>query len=118
MPLKYNVYNDSTHIYTKWLSEARGKGISLKAFPISIMFNYKIWLFHQTLKSLNIGGRGGGANFSLAVNLSEPPPPPLNHWHIITYLTLKTDSIAQLRIELKSILLKIPSNRIKGTYIK
>ena len=33
-------------------------------------------------------------------------------------LTLKTDYIAKLRIELKSILLEIPSNKIKGTYIK
>ena len=33
-------------------------------------------------------------------------------------LTLKTDDIAKLIIELKSMLLEITSNKIKGTYIK
>ena len=41
-----------------------------------------------------------------------------NQRQIITFLTLKTDNIAKLRIELKSIFLEIPSNKIKGTYIK
>ena len=65
------------------------------------------------------GGGGGqaGPNFSLAVNWSEPQS--LNMCQIITFLTLKTDSITKLRIELKSILLiEIPSSKIKGTYIK
>ena len=37
---------------------------------------------------------------------------------IITFLTLKTDNIARLRIELKRILLEILSNKIKGIYSK
>ena len=57
-------------------------------------------------KFQNIGGGdkegvGGGAGYKL----------------IGTFFTLKTDDIAKLRIELKSILLEIPSNKIKGTYI-
>ena len=44
---------------------------------------------------------GGGQNFSPVV---------------YTFLTLKIDNIAKLRIELKSILLEIPSNKIKSTY--
>ena len=63
-----------------------------------------------------LGGGQGGPNFSLAVNRSEPPPQ--YQCQIITSLTLKTDNIAKLRKELKSMLLEIPSNKIKGTYIK
>ena len=37
---------------------------------------------------------------------------------VITFLTLKTDNIAKLKIELKSILLEIPSNKIKVIYSK
>ena len=44
--------------------------------------------------------------------------PAPNQCQIFTFLILKTDSTAKLRIELKSILLEIPSNKIKGTYIK
>ena len=44
MPFTYNVYNDSAHIYGKWLTEALGGGgISKQPFPISISLNYKIW---------------------------------------------------------------------------
>ena len=58
------------------------------------------------MKVLNIGdqgseywgGGGGGGG---------------NQCQIITFLTLKTDNIAKLRIELKSILLEIPSNKNK-----
>ena len=39
--------------------------------------------------------------------------PVPNQCQIITFLTLKTDNIAKLRIELKSILLETPSNKIK-----
>ena len=48
-----------------------------------------------------------------------PPPPQSvpNNYISHTFLTLKTDNIAKLRIELKSILLETPSNKIKGTYI-
>ena len=44
-------------------------------------------------KVLNIGrgggGGGGGANFSLAINRSEPLPPNQCQSQIITFLTLK-----------------------------
>ena len=60
--------------------------------------------------------RGGGANFFAGCNLIATSSP--NQCQIITFLTLKTDNIAKLRIELKSILLEIPSNKMKGTYIK
>ena len=62
------------------------------------------------------------ANFSLGVNGSELLPPyiPPYQCQIIrpTFFILKTDNIAKLRTELKSILLELPSNKIKGTYIK
>ena len=74
----------------------------------------RIVIYHRRRKVLNIeggwrrqgseylgGGGGGGPNFSLDV----------------TFRTLKTDNIAKLRIELKSILLEMHSNKIKGTYI-
>ena len=44
--------------------------------------------------------------------------PAPNQCQIITFLILKTRNIAKVRIVLKSILLEIPSNKIKGTYIK
>ena len=39
-----------------------------------------------------------------------------NQCQIITFLTLKTDNITKSRIKLKSILLEILLNKIKGTY--
>ena len=41
-------------------------------------------------------------------------PAPNQRCQIITFFTLKTNYIAKLRIELKSIHLEIPSNKIKG----
>ena len=71
-------------------------------------------------KVLNIGrGQGSeywGAKLFAGCKLIEAPAP--NQCQIIAFLTLKTDNIAKLRIEIKSILLEIPSNKIKGTYIK
>ena len=65
----------------------------------------------------NMGGWGGGKGAVFArCNLIGAPTP--NQCQTITFLTLKTGNIAFLRKELKSILLKIPSNKIKGTYIK
>ena len=59
------------------------------------------------------GGQGGGAqNFRWGILIGAPAS---NQCQIITFLTLKTDNIAKLRIEWKSILLEIPSNKIKGT---
>ena len=47
-------------------------------------------------KVQNIGGRVAGCKL-----IGAPPP---NQCQIITFLTLQTDNIAKLRIELKSIL--------------
>ena len=59
---------------------------------------------------------GGGGKLFAGCKLIGAPAPI--QCQIITFLTLKTDDIAKLRIELKSILLEIPSNKIKGKYIK
>ena len=58
---------------------------------------------------------GGGTLFAGCTMIGAPAP---NQCQIVTYLILKTDDIAKLRTELKSILLEIPSNKLKGTYIK
>ena len=50
-------------------------------------------------------GKGGGANFFAGCNLICASAP--NQCQIITFLTLKTDNIAKLRVELKRILLEI-----------
>ena len=86
-------------------------------------------ILHRRRKVLNIGGGGGwrgqgskywrangGPHFLLAGQMIGAPAP--NQCQIITFLILKTDDIAKLRTELKSILLEIPSNKLKGTYIK
>ena len=57
------------------------------------------------------GGQGGGGKLFAGCKLIRAPAP--NQCQIITFLPLKTDNIATLRIELKSILLGIPSNKIK-----
>ena len=73
-------------------------------------------------KVLNIWRGGGeGARFRILVffsgcKLIGAPAP--NQYQIITFLPLKIDNIAKLRIELKNILLETPSNKIKGIYIK
>ena len=87
---------------------------------------YTFWSFVQTVqtlirrrhrrrKVLNIwGGKvlnmgGGGANFFAGCKLIGASAP--NQCQKITFLTLKTDNIAKLRIELKSILSEISSNK-------
>ena len=62
------------------------------------------------------GGECKKAKLFAGCKLIGDPAP--NQCQTITFLTLKTDNIAKLRIELKSILLEIPSNEIKGTCIK
>ena len=62
------------------------------------------------------GGKRGGAKLFADCNLIRVTAP--NQCQIITFLTLKTDNIAKLKIEQKRMLLEIPSNKIKGTYIK
>ena len=66
---------------------------------------------------MNIGGPrfkilGGGGQLFAGCKLIGAPAP--NQCQIITFFTLKTKYITALRIELKSILLEIPSNKIKG----
>ena len=41
----------------------------------------------------------------------------INQCQIITFLTLKSDNIENSRIELKGIVLQVPSNQIKVTFI-
>ena len=65
----------------------------------------------KVLNTLNTGGGGGEVQ---NIGLIRAPPP--NQYKIITFFTLKTNNIAKLRGELKSILLAISSNKIKGTY--
>ena len=71
------------------------------------------------VQNIRGGGGGGGARgaklFAGCKLIGAPAP---NLCQIIAFLTLKTDNIAKLRIEIKSILLEIPSNKIKGTYVK
>ena len=50
-----------------------------------------------------------GSKLFAGCKLIRAPAP--NQCQIITFLTLKTENIAKLRIELKSILLEIPSNK-------
>ena len=61
------------------------------------------------------GGGQGEAKLFAGCKLLRTLAP--NQCQIITFLTLKTDKIAKLRIELKSIL-RNTSNKIKDTYIK
>ena len=58
----------------------------------------------------------GRAKLFAGCKLIGVPSP--NQCQIISFFTLKTDNIANLRIEFKSILLEILLNTIKGTYIK
>ena len=59
------------------------------------------------------GGRGArGDQLFAGCKLIGAPAP--NQCQIMTFFTLKTNYIKQLRIELKSILLEIPSNKING----
>ena len=102
--------------------------IFLSVYPV---INKKIYIitlsYHRRKKVLNMVGRGGGGQgseywgakggkvFASCKLIGAPAP---NQCQIITFPTLKTDNIANLRIELKSILLEIHPNKIKGTYIK
>ena len=64
------------------------------------------------------GPRGGRGKFFASCKLIEAPDPQSMPNNYISHI--KNDSIAKLGIDLKSILLEIPSNKIKGTmsYIK
>ena len=69
-------------------------------------------------KVQNIGGPRGGGRAKLLAGCKLIWAPATSQCQIIIFLTLKTDNIAKLKIELKRKLLEIPSNKIKGTYIK
>ena len=58
------------------------------------------------------GGGARGDQFFAGCKLIGAPAP--NQCQIMTFFTLKTNYIKQLRVELKSILLEIPSNKING----
>ena len=74
-----------------------------------------MWVGGCKFRILGEGAKGGAKLFA-GCKLIEAPAP--NQCQIVTFLTLNTDRIAKLRIKLKRILLEIPSNKIKGTYIK
>ena len=66
-------------------------------------------------KILGVGAEGGGgAGGQLFAGCKLIGAPAPNQCQIITFFTLKTKYITALRIELKSILLETPSNKIKG----
>ena len=46
--------------------------VSLALFSVGLE---RFWILGDGGKVQNIGGPGGGANFLLVVNWSEPPPP-------------------------------------------
>ena len=67
------------------------------------------------------GGGGGVKHFRWLYTDWSPAPNQCQNNYISQILTLKTDYKVKLRIELKSILLEIPSNKIKvhqiGTFV-
>ena len=65
-----------------------------------------------------MGGGEGGKGVELFAGCELIGAPAPNLCQIITFLTLKTDNIIPIRMELKNMLLEIPSNKRKGTYIK
>ena len=60
------------------------------------------------------GGGGGARGDQLFAGCKLIGAPAPNQCQIMTFFTLKTNYIKQLRVELKSILLEIPSNKING----
>ena len=60
------------------------------------------------------GWQGGRQTFRWLKTDRNPRPSINSKW----FFTLKTNSTAKLRIELKNALLEMHSNKIKGTYIK
>ena len=69
-------------------------------------------------KVRNIWGGGGGKGGKVSASCILIGTLDPNQSQIVTFLTLKSGNVANLRIELKSILLEIPPNKRKGTYIK
>ena len=80
------------------------------------------------------GGQGGGANFQLAHDVVMTSMRRndvastsfrrhvstrflINQCQIITFLILKSDIIENSRIELRGIVLQVPSNQIKAAFI-
>ena len=62
-----------------------------------------------------MGGGGGGKLFACCKLIGAPAPKSVPNNYISH---IKNWGIAKLRIELKSILLEVPSNKIIGTYMK
>ena len=69
----------------------------------------------ERFRILGGGGQEGVKLFAGCKQIGAPAP---NQCQMITFLTLKIDNVAKLIIELKIILLEIPSNKVDGTYIK
>ena len=117
---EYSMESENGQVKVEKVSAEKDLGV---IFDSSLRFGEHI---RRHRKVLNIGvgkvqkiwgggvgkGRGGGKLFASCKPIGSPAP---NQCQIITYLTLKTDNIPKLRIELKSILLEILSNKIKGT---
>ena len=70
----------------------------------------------QGSENWGAGSEGGGKLFAGCKLIEEPHLTPSKQCQIITFIILKL--IAKLRLKLKSILLVIPSNKIKGRYCK
>ena len=60
------------------------------------------------------GGGGGGAR---GPNSQQAHDVVINQCQVITFIILKSDIIENSRIELKGIVLPVPSNQIKVTFI-
>ena len=80
------------------------------------------------------GGQGGGANFQQAHDIlltsmrrndvasasfrrHVPTRFLINQCQIITFFIVKSDNVEKSRIELKGIVLQVPSNQIKVTFV-
>ena len=66
-----------------------------------------------------LGGGGGGANSQQAHDVVRHVPTRflINQCQIITLIILKSDIIENSRIELRGIVLPVPSNQMKVTFI-
>ena len=105
-----------------------------KAFDIPPVYIFGIFMarftinteFHRRRKVWNIGGAQGGPNCHQAHDVVLPSMRRnnvtstsvlMNQCQIITFLILKSDIMKNSRIELRGIVLLVPSNQIKVTFI-
>ena len=64
-----------------------------------------------------LGGGGDSQQAHDVISTSFAPRFLINQCQIITFLILKSDNLENSRIELKGIVLPVPSNQIKVTFI-